>query len=289
MVLRVSIDSGAGAERPRQIMIVLIRGGGDLASGVAFRLHRSGFKVVIAELPKPLAVRRLACFCEAIYSGEITIEGIVAKRIAEIDDPLRILQSLSKGRIPVLIDPQGKSIEYIHPTVIVDARMLKIAPEALHHNAKLYLGLGPGFIGGVNCHAAIETQRGPWLGRVIWDGPTEPDSGIPGAMLDKQADRALYTPVEGSVVAHKAIGDHVKQGETVAEINGQAIIAPFTGVLRGLIHPEVALSPGMKIGDLDPRDDPELCTHISDKALAIGGGVLEAILSKHELRPTLWA
>jgi xanthine dehydrogenase accessory factor len=158
----------------------------------------------------------------------------------------------------------------------------------LRHSAKLYLGLGPGFIGGDNCHAAIETQRGPWLGRVIWDGPTRPDSGIPGVINNKQSDRALYTQVKGSLTAYKSIGDPVLQGETVAEISGQAVIAPFNGVLRGLIHPEVELSAGMKIGDLDPRNDPTLCDHISDKALAIGGGVLEAILSKPELRPNLW-
>ncbi len=269
-------------------MIVLIRGGGDLASGVAYRLHKSGFKVVITELAKPLAVRRLACFSEAIYSGEITVEGIVARRVNEIDDPLRILQLLSKGRIPVLVDPDGKSIQSTHPTVIVDARMLKIAPEPLKHNAKLYLGLGPGFIGGANCHAAIETQRGPWLGRVIWEGPTLPDTKMPEAVGNKQTERALYTQTEGSLNPVKAIGDLVQQGETVAEVSGTPITAPFSGVLRGLIHPEVELQPGMKIGDIDPRNDPQLCNHISDKALAVGGAVLEAILSKAEIRPHLW-
>ncbi len=269
-------------------MIVLIRGGGDLASGVALRLYHSGFKVVIIELPKPLAVRRLACFSEAIYSGEITLEGIVGKRVSEIDDPLRILQLLSKGRLPVLIDPEAKSIQSIHPSVIVDARMLKTAPEALRHTAKLYLGLGPGFIGGANCHAAIETQRGPWLGRVLWDGPTLPDSGIPEAVGTKQAERALYSPADGRLSPVKAIADQVKEGEVIAEIDGQPIKAPFEGVLRGLVHPEVDVKQGMKIGDLDPRNDPQLCNHVSDKALAIGGGVLEAILAKPELRPHLW-
>ena len=118
-------------------MIVLIRGGGDLASGVALRLHNSGFKIVITELPKPLAVRRLASFSEAIYTGEMTLEGIVAKRVNDIDDPLRILQLLSKGRIPVIIDPDGKSIQAVHPTVIVDARMLKAAPEALQAHCEI--------------------------------------------------------------------------------------------------------------------------------------------------------
>lgn len=269
-------------------MIVLIRGGGDLASGVALRLHHSGFKVVITELSKPLAVRRLACFSEAIYSGEITLETVVGKRVNEIDDPLRILQLLSKGRIPVLIDPEGKSIQSVHPSVIVDARMLKAAPESLRHNAKLYLGLGPGFIGGANCSAAIETQRGPWLGRVIWEGPTLPDSGIPEMVGTKQAERALYAPSDGTLVPNKAIADLVQEGEVIAEINGQAIKAPFAGVLRGLIHPDVQIRKDMKIGDLDPRNDPQLCNHVSDKGLAIGGGVLEAILSKAELRPHLW-
>ncbi len=269
-------------------MIILIRGGGDLASGVALRLHHSGFKVVITELPKPVAVRRLACFSEAIYSGEITLEGVSARRVSEIDDPLRILQLLSKGRIPVLIDPEGKSIQSIHPSVIVDARMLKIAPEALRHTAKLYLGLGPGFIGGANCHAVIETQRGPWLGRVLWYGPTQPDSGMPEAVAGKAAERALYAPAAGTLVPSKAIADLVNEGEIIAEVEGHMLKAPFGGVLRGLIHPDVQVKQGMKIGDLDPRNDPQLCNHVSDKALAIGGGVLEAILSKPELRPHLW-
>jgi xanthine dehydrogenase accessory factor len=269
-------------------MIILIRGGGDLASGVALRLHNSGFKVVITELPKPLAVRRLVSFSEAIYSGEITIEGITAKKVSDSDDPLRILQLLSKGRIPVIIDPDGKSVQAVHPTVIVDARMLKTAPEPLRHTAKLYIGLGPGFIGGANCHAAIETQRGPWMGRVIWEGPTQIDSGVPEQVGDKKSERALYAKLDGSVVTMKTIGDLLLEGEEIATIDGQSIIAPFKGVLRGIIHPDVKVLKGMKIGDLDPRCDPQLCNHISDKALAIGGGVLEAILAKPELRPHLW-
>jgi xanthine dehydrogenase accessory factor len=170
----------------------------------------------------------------------------------------------------------------------VDARMLKVAPEAFKHTAKLYIGLGPGFIGGENCHAAVETQRGPWLGRVLWDGPTQSDNGIPEPVGEKRSERALYATAEGSLIPAKAIGDFVKEGEQVAAVDGEPIFAPFTGVLRGLIHPDVEIRLGMKIGDLDPRNDPQLCNHVSDKALAIGGGVLEAILSKLELRPHLW-
>jgi xanthine dehydrogenase accessory factor len=269
-------------------MIILIRGGGDLASGVAFRLHKAGFRIVITELSKPLTVRRFASFSEAIYSGDVTIEGILARRVNEIDDPLRELQLLSKGRIPVMVDPEGKSIQAVHPTVIVDARMLKSAPEPLKHTAKLYIGLGPGFIGGVNCHAAIETQRGPWLGRVIWEGPTQPDSGAPEAVNNKQTERVIYSPSDGKLRPNKVIGDLVKDGDLIASVDEQPVIAHFDAVLRGLIHPDVDIKKGMKIGDLDPRNDPRLCNHISDKALSVGGGVLEAILSRPELRPHLW-
>jgi xanthine dehydrogenase accessory factor len=269
-------------------MIVLIRGGGDLASGVAYRLYKSGFKVVITELEKPLTVRRSASFSEAIYDGEISIEGITARKVSDINDPLRLLQLLSKGRIPVIVDPEAKSIPSVHPTVIVDARMLKSTPEPLRHSAKLFIGLGPGYIGGSNCHVAIETKRGPWLGRAIWEGATQPDSGLPEPINGKHADRALFATGDGKIMPIKAIGDIVKEGEEIGELGGQAVIAPIDGVLRGLIHSEVEVVKGMKIGDIDPRGDPELCTHISDKALAIGGGVLEAILSKAELRPHLW-
>jgi xanthine dehydrogenase accessory factor len=270
-------------------MIVLIRGGGDLASGVAFRLYKSGFKVVITELEKPLTVRRLASFSEAIYSGEMIVEGITAKKVLDIGDPLRLLQLLSMGRIPILVDPDAKCIASVHPSVIVDARMLKISPEPLRHTAKLYIGLGPGFIGGSNCHAVIETQRGPWLGRVIWDGPALPDSGIPEPIGSKPGNRAIFAQSIGRVSPIKAIGDEVRQGEAIAQVDGQPVLAPVDGILRGLIHPEVDVVKDMKIGDVDPRGDPALCSHISDKALAIGGGVLEAILSKAELRPHLWS
>ncbi len=269
-------------------MIILIRGGGDLASGVAYRLNQAGFRIVITELAKPLVVRRRASFAEAIFSGESTVEGLTAKRVNDLDDPLRVLQLLSKGRIPILVDPEAKCIAAVHPTVIVDARMRKAAPEPIKHSAKLYIGLGPGFVGGQNCHAAIETQRGPWLGRVLWNTAALADSGVPEAVGEKRAERMLLSPVDGNLTAHKAIGELVEAGEGIAEIGGQTVSAPFKGLLRGLIHPEVEIKQGMKIGDLDPRTDPNLCDHFSDKALAIGGGVLEAILSKVELRPHLW-
>ncbi len=270
-------------------MIVLLRGGGDLASGVALRLHRAGLRVAITELPMPLAVRRTVSFGDAVYQGETVIEGVTARRVAEVEDTLKVLQVFSKGAIPVLIDPDGKSAQSLHPSVIVDALMLKRAPEPLRHNARLFIGLGPGFVAGDNCHAAIETQRGHNLGRVLWQGAPAPDSGTPGAVGVHHGERVLRAPADGTLALHVQIGDLVEAGQLLAEVGGQPVQSPFAGLVRGLIHPDVPVTRNMKIGDVDPRLDPALCRLVSDKALAVGGGVLEAILARPELRQNFWS
>ncbi len=269
-------------------MIVLIRGGGDLASGVALRLHRAGFRVAISELEKPLAVRRTVSFAEAIYSGEITIEGITAKKVNDPSDSLRILQVFAKGIIPVLIDPQGDAIQFIHPTVVVDARMLKQRVELDPRRVSLLIGLGPGFEAAVNCHVVIETNRGHNLGRVYWQGTVEANTGFPDGIAHYGAERVLRAPADGIIEPHAQIGDHVEAQQPIATVGGQVVAAPFKGVLRGLLHEGLEVHKGLKIGDVDPRDDPRFCTLVSDKSLAIGGAVLEAILSKVELRSQLW-
>jgi xanthine dehydrogenase accessory factor len=269
-------------------MIVLIRGGGDLASGVALRLQHVGLKVVISELPQPLAVRRFVSFSEAIYIGECTVEGVTARLVKDPTDTLRVLQIFAKNQIPVLIDPQGEAVKYLHPTVLVDARMLKQRAELIPTRVQLIIGLGPGFVVGENCHAVIETKRGHMLGRVLWQGEAEADTGQPEAVAEHRAERVLRAPVDGILQTHAEICDHLESGQPVAEVNGQTINAPFSGILRGLLRSGLEVHKGMKIGDVDPRNDPHFCRLISEKSLAIGGGVLEAILSRVELRPLLW-
>lgn len=266
-------------------MIVLIRGGGDLASGVALRLYRSGFQVVILEIPQPLAVRRLVSFAEAIYTGLVTVEDVTAKCV---DDVEKAFDSLSQGQIPVMVDPQANSRNLLRPTVLVDGRMIKRSPELNLDYAPLVVGLGPGFWAGRDCHAVIETNRGHRLGRVIWHGPTEPDTKIPDIVAGKREERVLRATKEGIIKQLVSIGDHLEPGQPVLTIGGEPVLAPFKGVLRGLIHPGSSVQLGQKVGDLDPRDDPSYCTMVSDKSLAVGGGVLEAVLSRPELRPLLW-
>ena len=270
-------------------MIVIIRGGGDLASGVALRLYRAGLRVVMTELPQPLAVRRLVSFSEAVYTGEAKVEEVSARRVTDPTDILRILQVISKNFIPVLIDPDGASISALHPHVVIDARMLKRQADLIHTPVKLIIGLGPGFTVGQNCHAIIETRRGHTLGRVYWQGTAEADTGIPDPIGGRGGERVLRSPQDGIFQPLVAIGDHVDEGQTVAEVDGAPVLAPFKGVLRGLVYEGLQVTKGMKIGDVDPRDDPQYARMVSDKALAIGGGVLEAILSRVELRPQLWA
>jgi len=269
-------------------MIVLVRGGGDLASGVALRLHRAGLRVAISELPQPLAVRRLVSFANAIYEGEFSVEGVTARRVQDPGDTLKILQVFAKGQIPVLIDPEAEAVRALHPTVLVDARMTKKQAELIREPVKLILGLGPGFLAGENCHAVIETNRGHNLGRVIWGGAAEVDTGLPEAVVERRAERVLRAPTDGELKVLANICDHLEAGQPVAQIAGLLVEAPFTGVLRGLLYPGVRVHAGLKIGDVDPRDDPSYCTQVSEKSLAVAGGVLEAILSRTELRPHLW-
>jgi xanthine dehydrogenase accessory factor len=267
---------------------VLVRGGGDIASGVVLRLHRAGLRVAVAEIAQPLAVRRKVAFAEAVYEGEMTIEGVTARRVTDFADTFRVLQIFAKSQVPVLIDPLAESIKTIRPTVLVDARMRKEAPELSREAAHLYIGLGPGFEAGYNCHAVVETNRGPFLGRVYWQGPAEADTRLPDPVQGYSAERVLRAPAEGVIEAQAEIGDRLRAGQLIARVGVQPVAAPFDGVLRGLIRPGLAVTQGLKIGDVDPRNDPRLCCLVSDKALAVGGGVLEAILARPNLRPLLW-
>jgi xanthine dehydrogenase accessory factor len=263
----------------------LLRGGGDLASGVAMRLFRAGIPLIITELPEPLAVRRTVSFAQAIYSGEIVLEGVRARRS---DSPEQIRQFLLEGIVPVLADPETNICKYFTPNVIIDGRMMKKAPELGIDSAQLVIGLGPGFVAGENCHAVIETKRGPYLGRVIWEGAAEPDTGQPEKVGQHQDDRVLRAPADGVITSHAQIGDHLSEGQIVADVAGLPVHTVFEGYLRGLLQDGLAVRKGLKIGDVDPRLDPNLCFIVSDKALAIGGGVLEVILSRPDLRRLLW-
>ncbi|MCI0555836.1 MAG: EF2563 family selenium-dependent molybdenum hydroxylase system protein [Anaerolineae bacterium] len=274
----------------RNNALVLLRGGGDLATGVALRLHRAGIKLVITELPQPLAVRRSVSFSEAVYEGHHNVEGITA-RLVERD---QIDATVDANEIPVLIDPEAEILTFdlrlLTFPVVIDARLIKQTPSPLPVEVPLHIGLGPGFHAGKDCHAVIETRRSHTLGRVYWIGTTQPDSGEP----EGDRRRVLRAPADGSLIGYKNIGDHCEAGELIAHIQSKIenrkseIVSPFKGVLRGLIRPGLHVTKGLKIGDVDPRDDPSACTLVSDKALAIGGGVLEAILSKEEIRNKLF-
>jgi len=265
-------------------LIVCIRGGGDLGSGVVLRLHRSGMQVVICELATPLVVRRTVAFAEAMFSGSITVEGVTGRKAsgqAEID------QCLGQRVIPVVADPDLKLLFWLKPDVIVDARLLKTIVNHRVDQIPLLIGLGPGFTAGINCHAVVETKRGQNLGRVYWQGSSEPNSGIPEMVLGYVEDRVLRAPTDGKFKGLVKIGQIVAKGEQLAIVSGIQVTAAFDGVVRGLLADGVPVTRGMKVGDLDPRLDVDLTLFVSDKALAVGGGVLEAILTRPELRQKL--
>ena len=254
--------------------LILIRGGGDLASGVALRLHHAGLQVIISELAQPLAVRRAVSFCEAVYEGQWQVEEISAERV---ETRQQLEDAIEQGKIPVIVDPNLEKLSTfsLNPSIVIDARLLKHPPEPLTIATSLLIGLGPGFVAGENCQAVIETQRGHTLGRVYWRGAASSDSGLP----DGDPGRVLRAPTDGKLTGCAQIGEHIEPDQVIAKVSGQPIRAPFAGVLRGLIRPGLVVSHGLKVGDLDARDNREYCFLVSDKALAIGGAALEAILA----------
>ena len=257
-------------------LVVLIRGAGDLASGVAHRLHQSHFKICMTEIPHPLAVRREVAFSEAIYEGEKEVEGVRAKFISK---PEEIEFVLKKGHIPIIADSDGKKTRhFLKPDVLVDAIMAKKNLGTQINDAPLVIGLGPGFSAGKDVHIVIETNRGHHLGKMILSGSAEPDTRIPGEISGYTMERLLRTMKKGIFHPQKSIGDRVSKGSVVAVVEDFPIIAKISGVVRGLLREGVEVRKGMKVGDIDPRSKKESCFTISDKARAIGGGVLEAIL-----------
>lgn len=259
-----------------ELPMVLIKGAGDLATGVAWRLRRCGFPVVMTEVPEPTTVRRNAAFSEAVYEGMVTVEGVTAQ-LLEI--PAQIYASLKYNLIPVVVDPQAAIIGELKPEIVVDAIIAKRNTGTQIDDAPLVIGLGPGFSAGTDVHRVIETNRGHNLGRVIRKGSAEPNTGIPGIVNGHGIERVLRSPADGFMMPYCMIGDYMEAGDVLAKVDGIAVLAPFSGTIRGLLRENIAAFRGMKIGDIDPRRCPELCGKISEKALAIAGGVLEVIVT----------
>jgi xanthine dehydrogenase accessory factor len=258
---------------------VLVRGGGDLASGVIYRLHRAGMQVLVIELPEPTVIRRAVAFASAVPEGAIEIEGVVGRRADSLEQALRILD---QGEVPVMVDPDANTLRQWHPDVVVDAILAKRNVGNRINDAPAVIGLGPGFVAGVDVHVVVETKRGHYLGRVILEGSAAPDTGVPGEIMGYASERVLRAPRSGVFVGSRQIGEQVRAGEAVAEVDGEPVIASIDGVLRGLLADHRAVTEGMKVGDVDPRGIRDHCFTISDKALAIGGGVLEAVfLPRH--------
>ncbi len=259
---------------------VLVRGAGDLATGVIVRLSRAGFLVVALETEHPSAIRRTVALAEAMYEGIAEVEGVRALRV---DNAQEALAALAPGIVPLLADPACASVGALGPMALVDAILAKRNTGTSIGMAPIVVALGPGFEAGVDAHALVETNRGHDLGRVILHGAAEPDTGIPGVIAGYGAERVLRAPSDGVVEALCGIGDSRRAGEAVFAVRGSGravVVSPFDGVVRGLIRPGFEVTVGFKIADVDPRCRREHCYSISDKARAIAGGVLEAILAR---------
>ena len=258
-------------------IVVLIRGAGEQASGVAQCLFRAGFKICLTEISEPLAVRRGVSFCEAVYEGEKEVEGIRACRVKHHEETDLIWK---KEEIPIFIDPQNQIKNLLCPQVVIDATLAKKNQGTFISDAPLVIGMGPGFTAGKDVHIVIETQRGHNLGRLILDGEAEPNTGVPQPVHGFGRERVLRSPCNGIFNSIRDIGEMVSAGDIVAEVAGEPLFALVTGIVRGLIRNGIHVTKNLKVGDIDPKSDFLSCFTISDKARALGGAALEAILWK---------
>jgi xanthine dehydrogenase accessory factor len=260
-------------------LIVVIKGAGEMASAVAWRIYQSNIRrILMLEIDSPLAVRRKVSFCEAVHEKRQIVEGVEA---IKVDNYERVRRAWTQGKISVAVDPEWKMIDQVQPNVVVDAILAKKNLGTHMGEASLVIGLGPGFAAGEDVHLAIETNRGHNLGRIISSGSAELNTGIPGPIAGLTAQRVLRAPCNGEFYTRCLIGDPVKKGDTVGTVAAQAVLANIDGVLRGLIRSHSIVHRGLKIGDIDPRGEVNYCYTISDKARAIAGSVLEAILRKY--------
>lgn len=254
--------------------LVVVRGGGDLGTGTAWRLNRAGFPVIVLEIGHPLTVRRSVAFSTAVTDGSITVEGVEG---VLVDDREAALDVSADHRVAVLVSASLPAFEE-PPAVLVDARLAKQPLDTTRSQAGLVIGLGPGFAAGADTDAVIETNRGHRLGRVIWSGTAEPDTGIPGKLGGESERRVVRADTTGTVRWGVVIGDLVAEADPLGRIGDRSVPAPIGGVVRGLIA-EGPVKAGLKIGDIDPRGDPSVCYEISDKSRSVAGGVLEAVMT----------
>lgn len=264
--------------KPLNKAIVLIRGAGEMATGVGWTLARAGYRVVMTEVSQPLMVRWPVCFGTAVEEKRWEVEGIPARHADQHQDCSALWQ---EGIIPILIDPKLEILKVIQPDVLIDAIMAKRNVGTRPEMAPLTIGLGPGFSARQDVHLVIETNRGHDLGRLIYKGFAEPNTGVPGEIGGATQERVVYAPISGIFKARKEIGDQVLKGDVLGEISGQdehlEVLAGISGVLRGLLRHETWIEKGVKAGDIDPRGEKSYCWTISEKARTIGGAVLLGI------------
>jgi len=273
-----SVNAGGHAPILKDLVIV-IKGAGEMATGLACRLFNANFRhLVMLETEMPMAVRRCVSFCEAVYDGVITVEGITARKADTSSDIFRIWDA---GEVPVRVDPGWMVISDFTPHVVIDAIIAKKNLGTDKGEAPLVIGLGPGFCAGEDVHCVIETNRGHDLGRIIEKGSAQADTGIPGSICGVSGERVLRAPCDGLFEAACAIGVLVTKDQVLGHVDQLPVTAKIDGMIRGLIRNQTRVPAGCKIGDIDPRGAAAVHDTISEKARAVGGAVLEAILKRY--------
>lgn len=256
--------------------LVIVRGGGDLATGTIYKLVQCGFSVLVLDIEKPSAIRRNVAFCQAIYDGRYTVEGMECICCNTIEESFQVMKD---GKVAIMVDPKAECLEKVKPIALIDAILAKKNLGTTKDMAPITIALGPGFVAGVDVDAVIETKRGHQLGRVIYDGAAIKNTGIPGVIQGYGKERVIHSPCDGIVHPIKKITDIVKKDEIIAYVDQTPVRATMDGLLRGMIQGGYHVTKGFKMADIDPRiEEYDNCFTISDKARCIAGGVIEALL-----------
>ncbi|MDO5145818.1 MAG: selenium-dependent molybdenum cofactor biosynthesis protein YqeB [Eubacteriales bacterium] len=256
--------------------LIIVRGGGDIATGTIYKLFQCGFPLLVLEIANPSCIRRTISFCEAVFDEEVMVENVSAKKVSSLEEAY---EAYLEEKIPVMVDAEGEMIRESRPAAVVDAILAKRNLGTTINDAPVVIGVGPGFTAGEDVHAVVETMRGHNLGRVLYEGSAAPNTGIPGIIAGYGKERVIHAPCSGTLHIERQIGETVEQGETIAVIDGTPVPATLSGVLRGMIREGYEVHKGLKIADIDPRiSEKENCFRISDKARCVAGGVLEAIM-----------
>jgi xanthine dehydrogenase accessory factor len=273
--MAASSDPQSHARHVAPSATAVVEGGGELGTAVALALRRAGWRVVVAELPRPTVLRRQLSLAEAAFAGTVRRQEMCAVRasvpavaVALLDQP---------ATIPLYVGATPELVAVLRPTLVVDARMRRgVAPERQRDSAPLVIGLGPDLVAGEHVDVVVETCPGEDLGRVVRVGTARAHSPLP-RRAPGVGEEYVHAPSAGLWRTTREIGDTMRAGEVLGWLDGEALRSPVAGCVRGLVHDAVMAPAALKVAAVHPGDWQRKEAGISHRALTVAATVLSLV------------